>query len=311
MRNHSLKPLWLLAIVAVAVGGLSACGFSGPPSPANPTCSATDTGHIITTVWSQILVAPGPRYGVGDAARANRIAYNESRCQAGELNSSGCVGLFQLCGHQDAWNAAYGQPNCNVNPRPGNPWCDAWAGYILWWNGGNPSWAPWTGDAGNYAYTTGPAPTGVLVVLKTAAKTRHGAIVTATGQPSSDVGSAGAYATAVDLWNFVRASLYAQSIIDAQNTVRSQPVRSGGGDGAISGDCAAMAPPGFPASIVQRESGGNPNAVNSSSGAAGCAQILPSHFSSGGACAGMSYQACWARLWNGGAGGSNWSQTGG
>ena len=75
---------------------------------------------------------------------------------------------------------------------------------------------------------------------------------------------------------------------------------------AVTGSCAAMKPAGFPDYIIQRESGGNPNAVNRSSGAQGCAQIMPAHFRSGGGCAGMSYAACWNHLWAGGAGASNW-----
>jgi hypothetical protein len=79
-----------------------------------------------------------------------------------------------------------------------------------------------------------------------------------------------------------------------------------GGGGGVSG-CGATPPPGFPAYIIQRESGGDCGAVNSSSGALGPAQILPSHFAPGGGCAGLSYSACWAALWANGAGASNWS----
>lgn len=91
------------------------------------------------------------------------------------------------------------------------------------------------------------------------------------------------------------------------------PVASTPRSGAVTslpagGPCGSSAPPGFPGSVIQRESGGDPNAVNGSSGAYGCAQILPSHFSSGG-CQGMSYDQCWAYLWAGGAGASNWALT--
>lgn len=75
----------------------------------------------------------------------------------------------------------------------------------------------------------------------------------------------------------------------------------------ITGDCAAMKPEGFPDYIIDRESGGNPNAVNPRSGALGCAQILPSWFQRG--CSGMSYADCWAAMWNGGKGASNWACT--
>lgn len=57
-----------------------------------------------------------------------------------------------------------------------------------------------------------------------------------------------------------------------------------------------MKPAGFPDWIVQRESRGNPTARNPS-GAYGCAQIMPLHFRAGGTCAGLNYQACWARLY--------------
>lgn len=49
----------------------------------------------------------------------------------------------------------------------------------------------------------------------------------------------------------------------------------------VSGDCSAFLGV-VSGAIIQRESGGNPNAVNSSSGALGCAQLLPQHFSPNG-----------------------------
>lgn len=76
----------------------------------------------------------------------------------------------------------------------------------------------------------------------------------------------------------------------------------------VGGSCAAMKPAGFPDAIILRESGGDPNARNAS-GAFGCAQIMPQHYRPGGACAGMDYAGCWQRLWNGGAGASNWACT--
>ncbi len=107
------------------------------------------------------------------------------------------------------------------------------------------------------------------------------------------------------LWDYVADAEYATLL--AQQAV---PVARGGGGGSCpSSNGASDAPPGFPPSIIQRESGGDPNAVNRSSGACGPAQILPSWFQ--GRCSGMSYAQCWALLWNGGAGGSNWSSTGG
>lgn len=56
----------------------------------------------------------------------------------------------------------------------------------------------------------------------------------------------------------------------------STSTSTGGG-----GSCPAV----IPQYIIQKESGGNPNAVNSSSGAFGCYQLMPMHYSAGGACA--------------------------
>lgn len=50
------------------------------------------------------------------------------------------------------------------------------------------------------------------------------------------------------------------------------------------GDCTGFAIPDY---IIDRESGGNPYAVNPSSGAFGCAQVMPFHWAPGGACAGL------------------------
>lgn len=80
------------------------------------------------------------------------------------------------------------------------------------------------------------------------------------------------------------------------------PASSGGACNAI---------PGY---IVQRESGGNAAAVNASSGAFGCYQLMPEHFSAGGRCADLSrdqagQDECASRLWDHGAGSGNWSET--
>jgi hypothetical protein len=85
-------------------------------------------------------------------------------------------------------------------------------------------------------------------------------------------------------------------------TAGLQSAGSGGACGAI---------PGY---IVGRESGGDPNAVNPSSGAFGCYQLLPDHFAAGGECAGLGtdqagQDECAGRLWDGGAGSSHWAQT--
>jgi hypothetical protein len=50
------------------------------------------------------------------------------------------------------------------------------------------------------------------------------------------------------------------------------------------GDCTGFAIPDY---VIERESGGNPFAVNASSGAFGCAQVMPMHWAPGGACAGL------------------------
>src|SRR3954470_12423869 len=93
--------------------------------------------------------------------------------------------------------------------------------------------------------------------------------------------------------------------VAASTGLQSQaPAPSSGG-----GACNAI--PGY---IVQRESGGDPAAVNSSSGAFGCYQLMPEHFSGGGACADLSrdqagQDECASRLWDGGRGSGNWAAT--
>jgi hypothetical protein len=64
----------------------------------------------------------------------------------------------------------------------------------------------------------------------------------------------------------------------------------------------------IPEYIVECESGGDAGAVNPETGASGTYQIMPEHFEPGGACYGLSEYDCAARLWDGGAGASNWSQ---
>lgn len=67
---------------------------------------------------------------------------------------------------------------------------------------------------------------------------------------------------------------------------RSHPVGSvvGGGTFEGVGDCTGFA---IPDAIIHRESRGDPFAVNASSGAFGCAQVMPMHWSETGACAGL------------------------
>lgn len=50
------------------------------------------------------------------------------------------------------------------------------------------------------------------------------------------------------------------------------------------GECTGFVIPDY---IIERESRGNPHAVNATSGAFGCAQIMPMHWNPGGACAGL------------------------
>jgi hypothetical protein len=72
----------------------------------------------------------------------------------------------------------------------------------------------------------------------------------------------------------------------ATTQAQSPPRYSAPAPVATGGDCYDGSP--VPAYIITRESGGDPNAVNPSSGAYGCFQELPGHFNSGGACAGLS-----------------------
>jgi Transglycosylase SLT domain len=81
-------------------------------------------------------------------------------------------------------------------------------------------------------------------------------------------------------------------------------------NGITVGDCTGFSIPSY---IIQRESGGNPNAMNPS-GAYGCAQTLLSHYSSG-SCRGLDpytiegQRACVDILSNGGTNLSPWAQT--
>ena len=65
---------------------------------------------------------------------------------------------------------------------------------------------------------------------------------------------------------------------------RSKPVYNAPAPmGTAVGECTGFAIPDY---IIQRESGGDPNAHNPS-GAHGCSQTLLSHYSGGGSCAGL------------------------
>lgn len=85
-----------------------------------------------------------------------------------------------------------------------------------------------------------------------------------------------------------------------------------GGGGSVGGGCGVPpdngdAPPGFPDSVIQKESSGRRDASNGSH--FGRAQISCQHYAPGGGCVGLSYSDCWSKLWNGGAGASNWAET--
>lgn len=100
-------------------------------------------------------------------------------------------------------------------------------------------------------------------------------------------------------WNAHLAELAAQ-----------RPVYVGGTYGGV-GDCSGFAIPDY---IIERESGGNPQAVNAASGAYGCAQVMPMHWE-GGACDGMDrtnvdhQRECVNRLSSGGSNLQPWAAT--
>lgn len=74
--------------------------------------------------------------------------------------------------------------------------------------------------------------------------------------------------------------------LEAARRAADQPRVAGGtgSSGSGVGDCTGFAIPDY---IIARESGGDPYAVNPSSGAFGCAQVMPFHWAPGGACAGL------------------------
>lgn len=140
-----------------------------------------------------------------------------------------------------------------------------------------------------------------------------------TGEPVPFVGSAMAGATieyVAGVWvaqvtqylQAMDAALRAQAAEQAAARVRVSRSRGPSSSCAAPADDGSAPPPGFPDYIIQRESGGSPDARNGSSGAYGRAQILPSHFCSG-SCQGASYNECWSKLWADGAGSSNWALT--
>lgn len=322
------RRLVLLVAVALAAGGLAACRSGAPPASSNTCIGSAPAEGAIDAAFA--------RFGPTVQAQGNQVAKHESGCDPCAFNprQSNCAvwnpgtakGLFQLLGHDDLIFAACPNPWGIISWQ--NPYCNALAASFLYQSEGG--WHPaWTGAI---AFRSKPAGF-VLVsaVVRSCARTKGGRYQTVRpgttastprvcralnrGYRTQDA-QAVTYWNAVQLWNatqrwdFVVASNYAQGLIDAQAARRVPQRGSGGGGGVpVSGACAASAPAGFPSSIIARESGGDPNARNGSSGAFGCAQILPSHFSAGGGCAGQSYAQCWATLWAGGAGSSNWAAT--
>lgn len=123
----------------------------------------------------------------------------------------------------------------------------------------------------------------------------------------------------VRVWTWTVAVNAHQAELEAQRaaaataaTAQRRTSTSTGGGSAVGGSCGVPPdngdpPPGFPDYVIDRESSGNRDASNGSH--FGRAQISCQHYQPGRACVGMSYSECWALLWNGGAGASNWEQT--
>jgi len=86
----------------------------------------------------------------------------------------------------------------------------------------------------------------------------------------------------------INEAIYGAMVDEALRAAREAAARAvprgtrSGGSGV--GDCTGFPLPDY---IIERESGGNPWAVNPSSGAYGCAQVMPFHWAPGGACAGL------------------------
>jgi hypothetical protein len=112
----------------------------------------------------------------------------------------------------------------------------------------------------------------------------------------------------------VRIVAYVESVIAAERAAEVArravpPVPARGSSNGASGDCYAGP---IPAYIVTRESGGDPNAVNRSSGAFGCFQFLPSTWAS--SCSDLARDvagqiACADRISNGGTNLAPWAAT--
>ena len=111
------------------------------------------------------------------------------------------------------------------------------------------------------------------------------------GSASVETGKAATVANYIALSNYIEAvqmNRYAAAVRQNQaqassiNSRHLTPQRSTAGGGV--GACTGFAIPDY---IIRRESGGDPNAVNPSSGAIGCSQTLPSHYAAGNTCGGL------------------------
>lgn len=109
----------------------------------------------------------------------------------------------------------------------------------------------------------------------------------------------------------VQAELDRQAAAEAARAAqRSAPAATPRSYGGV-GDCTGFAIPDY---IIQRESGGNPWAVNKSSGAFGCGQVMPFHWNGGG-CSDLDQwtiegqRECVDRLSSGGTNLNPWAAT--
>lgn len=91
------------------------------------------------------------------------------------------------------------------------------------------------------------------------------------------------------LSHFTEGIMREQERIAAEQMAAMEAARPRSGSGVAApraragvGDCTGFA---IPDDIIWRESRGDPYAVNPSSGAFGCAQVMPFHWAPGGACA--------------------------
>lgn len=143
--------------------------------------------------------------------------------------------------------------------------------------------------------------------------TTPGAPAQDCGPPCEGPGSLRGY-NAGTLGVVLRAAVWIEAVeahLAAQRAAVSTPAparaRSYGGVG----ECSGFAIPDY---IIERESGGNPQAVNPSSGAFGCGQVMPMHWN-GGACDGLDrtnvdhQRECVDRLSSGGTNLAPWAAT--